>query len=333
MLFVVMLMTALAAILICCADLSRIAELREHALERRANIRYFEDSARAISLSKYLEGDILPYSFTQTINGESVSITAEQEDGWMGQRSLRISWSATVKGQELSSMIHTGKATLPPPVYFGLWVGGTLTKTGADVTVNNGAMYLKSSPTVSGPGTFKIFGDAFLTSGSLPLGTNVTGTTYNDQPNLSVTLDSAKYDTAANLRFSGAQTKTGTTLLTSTGTNPLVYVDGNLTLSGSYAKNFTTFVKGNLTVQSLTTTGGAKAVLVVDGNVSIRGTINAYIICTGTVTGTGATDRTVNGALICNNLTASTYNWVVNWDNWFFSEAGRPGNMKIPGFW
>jgi hypothetical protein len=81
-------------------------------------------------------------------------------------------------------------------------------------------------------------------------------------------------------------------------------------------------------------TAGVRAIFVVEGNVTIGGTNDAFVMTSGSVSDNAASGpRVINGGIACSTININTNAYTINWDSYFYDTAGASKMYKIPGAW
>lgn len=330
MIFVVIMAAAISTIIAASVDLGRMAVYKQHQLEREAKWQYCVDSAKAHVVGDLFINANYSQSFSKTVNGINLTISSDT-DSWT-TNGCKMTVSGTLDGKTRSSTVYMGKRATAMPCQFGMFFLSSIVPTG---TVDlNGDLYYGGSITGT---SIDVDGNVYSSSATAPAFASLTGSFIGRQPVLSIALDDNAYQNAASVTTSGNTTLTNPLNLLSLSQSQLRYHSGNLTIRGTVTGEITIFVKGTVTIKSVSTltTLISRLVVICDGDIYIDGgTSTVFAICNGTVSSTSSKSaRTINGSIAGKNLSDTNDTFDVNFDNYFVSYPAGGYRYRIPGQW
>ncbi len=332
MIFVVIMVASITTIIAASVDFGRMASYKQHQLEREAKWQYCVDSAKALVTQDLAASSAYTQSISKTLNGVNLSISSAQDSTWNDPNGEKIVTSGTLEGKAKSSTTYMGKRATVQPPQFALFFTNRATPDAA--VTSNADIYYNGTFDAS---KFRVSGDVYSSATTSPTFMLLTGSFIGRQPGLKISLDDNSYYNNASVKTSGTSTLSSPLNLLSLTHSQLRYHTGNLTITGTVTGEITVFVKGNVTIKSVSwlTTLISRLVVICDGNVSIDGgTSYAFIICNGDVTSTDSgSSRTIYGSIAGANFVDTQSTYRVVYDNYFNTNQSGGYRYWLPGQW
>ena len=337
MLFALIMTVAITSVIVATADVSMGSIRAEAARETEAKARAAIDGANAQKLSQFKNGSIvLAVSDAVPVGSNSANITTTDNSASI-PKTLRMSSSTVVNGKTFSGIGVTGQRIIPKPNYYALFVNTDLdTSAYTLVTGNSGAngdLCANGNVSVSDGST--VNGD-LEGSGTIHANGTVTGNKWPSAPTVPFpTPVRANYSGAAVVTLNGNQILAGYTFLSA---YRLVYINGNLTISGVISGTGTIYVAGNVEILSNMTyaTAGSKVAIICEGNLTWDDTattaVGYYFVGNGFSTGSTTAKTLTRGCIATSNASVNS-NLTIRGDANIWTSSTEGTNLKLPGFW
>jgi hypothetical protein len=177
-------------------------------------------------------------------------------------------------------------------------------------------------------------GDCYTPLATAPTFFAFSGNFYGRQPVEKFQLNDAAYADDASISTVGSVVLNNPTNLLSLTHSQLRYHEGNLTISGVVTGEITIFVKGGAYIDNVQyATPLSRLVVICDGDINFEaGTSNVFIMGNGKCRMSGSNgNRTINGAIAANELTATNNPWTINFDNYFALNSDAASRYWLPG--
>lgn len=329
-------MAAMTTIIASSLDLSAVVEKRQHQMEREAAWQYAQEAAIARVQDRINEANQWTNDFWISINGLSVRARSRASTTWEVGKGVEIDVSGTLDGRFRSvSLRRSGREE---PNIFTL-AFGVLRQMEMTSNINvTGDAYFLSEPNFNDATQLSVNGDIFTAEVSAEgLEESAVGALYVNQRDFRLNFDLAAYQKNANRTFSGSVQLDKPLFLNSLTRSELIYVEGNLTLSGSYVGNATIVVNGNCFLENpRSTTILDHIVLLVNGNVLVgSGTHDVFVACNGTTSNStnDASSRRIFGSLITSILETGKSNYQIEYENIFEIRPDLKNAFHLPSQW
>lgn len=335
MVFVVVIMAAMTTIIASSLDLSAVVEQRQHQMEREAAWHYVEDCAIARVQDLVNESNSWTNDFVLVLNGISARVTSRPSTSWQVGKGIDIRVSGTLDGRTRTVNFRRSGREEPNVFQLGFGVLQDLSLT-ANIEVTGDA-YL-GGDLESDSSSFRATGDLFIADNEVSdllegVGRNI----YLNQRDFRINFNLEGYQKTASRILRGNVTLDKPLFLNSLTRSELIYVEGNLTLSGSYVGNATIVVNGNCFLENpRSTTVLDHVVLLVNGNVFLSGgRHDAFIACNGVVTNSTADGslRRIFGSLITSKLEIGKSNYQIEYENIFEIRPDLKNAFHLPSQW
>ncbi len=192
------------------------------------------------------------------------------------RRSYKVDLSAVVNGRTYVRSAVIANPYAKSPFHFAVASKGDLTlkRELTTLPLTRGSVYVGGTPGSLSAST--INGDFVTTTNVVPALIVATGSVKTNSPGLNVYFaPSATYQAAADRTIASGAYNT----FTFARANELVYCDGNMSIRGAINGTGTIYVRGNLDITSNTSyePPSSLAGFVVDGNVVVSGSVNAFV--------------------------------------------------------
>lgn len=339
MLFVAVMMVAVTTILAAASDLGRIARVRQAQGEKDLKWDLAVESAKALAAEDLAQSTAFPQQTSITINGIPLTIRTEPSDSWGAGNGAKVTVSGTVASKARLADLYLGKRLTPNPAAFGclvtsLFAPNKFWEDEVETLRIKGDLYCPKMSYLRG---VEVQGDLYSALRTQPSLDSLGGKFYGHQPGMSISLDSAKYISDADVSTDGDLVLNNPTNSSNGVRSRLFYHKGSLTIKGTVTGEVTVFVSGNVTLENpklANVTGNDRMVVIVDGDVEIaKGASNVFLICNGEVTFTGKGNRTITGCLACSTLKSLPDTVTVDFNSYFVNDAVRSAKFRIPGQW
>ena len=332
MIFVVIMIAAATTIIAALVDLGRMAVYKQKQSEREANWQYCVDSAKSLVVENLVGNAGTIQGFSQSVNGVNLTIAAAPDGSWNSSTSTQIAVTGILDGKTRTTKIYVGKrATINYP-QFGMFFTDKFLPD--STVILTGDAYMAKSIDAS---ELTITGDIYSTSATAPTVASQIGSYIGQQPGVKIFLNDAAYAAQASVMTSGTLTLNNPTCLLSLPTSQLRYHSGSLTISGFTTGEITIYVKGSVDIKKVTNSLVVlgRLVVICNGDVQIEnGTTDVFVICNGKITSSNSGGpRVINGSLAGNELSSTSGNYTVNFNNYFVAHPDGGNRYWIPGQW
>ncbi len=332
MIIVVILIAAITTIIAASVDLSRMAVYKQDQAEREANWQYCVESGEAFVVEDLVALADTSQSFSKTVNGISLSVTAAPDIMWNFSTGVKTTVTATLDGKSRTTRVYSGKRSTVNMCQFGIFV--------TSIFNPNSSISLTGDAFVAGSiaaSQLSVTGDLYCPNGTAPTVASLTGQYFGRQPGQNIGLDDAKYLAQDSSPTSGTLTLTNPTGLGSFFHSELRYHTGNLTIKGTMTGEMTLYVNGSATLDKIrvAVSGINRLVVICNGDVTINpGTNDVFVIASGRIRSSGTTGaRIINGSLAGDEISNTTSAYAVQFDNYFATNSFGGFRYYIPGQW
>lgn len=335
MTIVVVATTAVAVTTVASIGLTSSVSKSHSKHEKKLQKEYVAQGAIELATSDVASGVLeLGQSKSYTIGGVTVTVTANDNSGNVpGTVSLAVNGSAPNMPITASKTVAYAEKRISNIWAFGVYSNGGFAFPLLGSSKVTGSTFFRSSISILGTG--QITKDYKSTSSFNPLGLlNIGGTILTGVTPLAFpSLSDSTYQSAAATVLTGNQTLNGYSFARD---GDLLFVNGNLNIQGTIAREGSIYVTGSVTVNgNLQAQSGKKFAIISPGNITFDGsgsaiTAEGYYFSRGTVY---LTDKlTLNGALVGNSYSVGS-NFTITWDKWATDKAANGAKLKLPMMW
>ena len=332
MIFVVLMMSAMATILLASVDMGRMAVFKQKQQERDTKWQYCLDSAKAYVIQSLLDTASTTQSLSLTVNGVDLSISCAADSSFGGANGCKITVTGTIDGKPRTSTLSIGKLMTVNPCTFAAYFVTKFQPTGTAALAGD----LYYGGTFDGS-QLSLTGNVYSTAASAPTIASFPGTFYGRQPTPKIALNDTAYAAAASIITSGSTTLSNPVNLLSLSQSQLRYHTGNLTITGTVTGEMTIFVQGSVVIDNVTplTNILSRLVIICDGDIQFApGTSGVFAVASGKIqlsTSTGTC--TVNGSIAGTEFSNTGDAFSVNFDNYFLTTRSGGFRYWLPGQW
>ncbi len=333
MIVVVILIAAITTIIAASVDLSRMAVYKQNQAEREAKWQYCVDSGRALVVENLVALAGTTQSFSKTVNGIDLTISASSDPFWNPETSTKLAITGILDRSLKTTNVFVGKRSTVNPCEFGLFIADLLNTTTSTLQIS-GDVYLDGSITAS---RLLVIGDLYCPSPSSPTIFSLSGSYFGRQSGQSIVLDNAIYSANAYSRSSGTLTLTDPTAVLLRSHSELRYHTGILTITGKTNGHLTVFVNGSVILDKIRDTPGdlSRLVVICNGDVTFKPGINdAFVISSGRILFSAESGpRTLNGSLAASQFPNTSNLLQIYFDDYFVTTPSSGFHFYIPGQW
>jgi len=280
----------------------------------------------------------LPKTYNVNQNGVSGTITVSDNSASMANTLLVSGTLTSADGRTYPVSQIIAKGHKVSPFDYALWVNATFTATKAIITGSSGS---NGDTYIAGTGTYAAGStvNGNLSVLTIATGMTVTGT-YTPAAPLPCTWPvplATNYSANATTTYASSQTLTNYTFPTVTSGQPypLVYVNGNLTISGTITNIGTFYVTGTISLGNLTyANASARVAFISPLGLSLGSNCVGYIFSGGTVTFAGGpAGITLSRGGIYGSAISTSRNITIVGDPAIKNNSNEGTLMHLPGLW
>lgn len=336
LIFVLAMVFSITSMVLVTAAMTRSVSDRNEISHRSAQEKLSLAGSKAFVLAKSKDDSIaLGSNYTVNIAGENFTVRAADSSA-VTKRTYAVSITGSTRSKSTAMTGMTGTRRTSHPLYYALWVGGTLNDSGSKIlTVNtdNGFVYANI---IAKTGTATLSSDVVYGTSS-----TVATVPYGEvekvvEPFFS--FRAADYSAALPLPILTSSLPNPVLGLLSGLYYPTFYREGKLDVSGTITGTGIIFVNGDLTVTAnlAYALASTRVVFVVSGDMTVSPTVTDFV---GHFYVAGKVDLQQNALLKLNRGTIAcagdlTYReFTVTPDPYFLNEEGEAAKYRMPGFW
>ena len=338
MIFSVVLMAAITTVIATTLDLARIVELRQHQSEREAKWRFAVDGIQAIT--QVNTEKLHEYNQQSNISINNIDFDYRvNEDPSQGNKMMVGTVSGVLEGNSRQETFQFGKRSQINPFWFLLSTTNPFS-INRDMKTYDGDLVLRDKVTFYSDSNIigNRTGDVYTSRSNLSSDFNRFNSYLYNQPFVGDPIDLTLYkQTALSVLTGGTVLKNINNARIDTPA-ALFYVNGDLTVLGTYRGDATYVVAGNLIIDGFRPSDAAsdRVVFVVAGDVYMTSaTSRCFIYSSGSLmrSGSGSSARILTGAVHCSSLNLPGIPAEFYFDSYFVDEPTKAADYFIPGFW
>jgi hypothetical protein len=329
---------------------SQLAVHGSDAMSRRieeARARHAFEGAVAEIIAERLKGSLaVPSTKNFTLNGVSTSASVTNNAANVA-KSYRIDATMTVNGRSYRMAYIFGNRTKASPFFYAIWTNGSMAP-GNSTNIQSGSVSIPNSGNIHANGANIQFGSNSTIRGDASARTTIahhnmtiTGTRLAYAPVQEFPdITRSDYQSTATVNY-GSSTMNGYTFAAVPAGQPypLVYRNGNLSISGTFSGKGVIYVTGTVTFTGSTAYANSNShvAIIAEGDIDSQGvstSLVGYIYTRGTFTASGGGSRILSrGSIVCGEYSLNnTWNSAIN-DRLVWNVPEEGYFLRLPGFW